>query len=74
MAKLSDFGIKGIGTGLLLPYTIPGEPKESYERRCELDKIRNMDIMNPNDAEIEYQLIRDIWLNEYWLKTKDHDS
>lgn len=62
MAKLSDFGIKAVGTGILLPYTIPGEPKESYERRCELDKIRNGDYNNPNEAEIEYQALRNKWL------------
>lgn len=64
MAKLSDFGIKNVGTGFLLPYTIPGEPKESYERRCELDKIRNRDYNNPNEAEIEYQALREKWLNK----------
>jgi hypothetical protein len=63
MSKLP--GIKGDGNGLLLPYSIPDEPPESYARRCELDKIRNRDCNNPNDAEIEYQQIWNYWLEKH---------
>jgi len=66
MAKLSDFGIKGCGQGLLLPHKIAGELPEDYARRCELDKIRHRD----EDAEIEYQRIRDHYHRKYWSLTE----
>jgi len=67
MATLKDIGIKGsdCGLGILLPYTIPGEPPESYARRCEL-VLRNQDYNSPNAAEIEYQQIFNHYNRKYW--------
>jgi len=64
MVNIKDVSIKGSGDGLLLPYTIPGEPAESYARRCELDKIRNRDYNNPNEAEKEYKMLLEKWMQK----------
>lgn len=57
MAKLSDLGIEVGGLGILKTFTIPGEPAESYARRCELETQRNRSYNDPNDAEKEYRAI-----------------
>lgn len=55
------------GPGLRGTPSIPGEFKESLERRIELTQTRNFSAVDPNDAEKEYQMI---WERE----TKAYDE
>ena len=45
---------------------IPGEPQSDFNRRCELESIRNRDSTNPNEAEREYQRIWNYWVSINW--------